>query len=319
MADEILDAPGVAIGRPAGCRRRSQISEADAQAGVQECHHLQPLGQPVGVEDHLVEDHGIGPEPHCRAGRSVRRQIIDPLQRRLDGAAVAEAHRPAGAVAAHLQLEAPRQRVHDRDAHAVQATRHLVTAAAELAARVQHRHHHFEGRLLGHVRVRAGGDSPPVVNHLTGAVGIQGDVHLGAVAGHRLVHCVVDNLVDEMMQPGRTRGTDVHSGAPTNSLEALENGDVRCFVRPSPINHSNTSPSGSGSSQGLFKTMSRALRGAAHAPVVPADGVARPAPILPAPGAIPVGSADHAGAHELHSPVPQSSGEASDQSTLLQA
>ena len=48
-------------------------------------------------------------------------------------------------------------------------------------------------------------DAAAVVDHLAGTVGVQRDVHLGAVPGHCLVHRVVHDLVDEMMQPGRTR------------------------------------------------------------------------------------------------------------------
>ena len=52
----------------------------------------------------------------------------------------------AAAVAVDLELELGRQGVHDRHAHAVEAARHLVAAAAELAAGVQRGEHDLGGR-----------------------------------------------------------------------------------------------------------------------------------------------------------------------------
>ena len=79
---------------------------------------------------------------------------------------------------------------------------------------------------------------PPVVDHLAGAVRVQRDVHFIAVTGHGLVDRVVNHLVDQMVQPRRAGGTDVHARAAPDGLEALQNGDVRRFVRLSPVNHS---------------------------------------------------------------------------------
>ena len=47
-----------------------------------------------------------------------------------------------------------------------------------------------------------------------------------AVAGERLVHRVVHNLVDEVVQPAHTGRADVHAGTLADGLEALENRDV---------------------------------------------------------------------------------------------
>jgi len=55
---------------------------------------------------------------------------------------------------------------------------------------------------------------------------VKGDGDPGSVAGDRLVHGVVHNLVDEMVESAGTGGADVHAGALANRLETLENGDV---------------------------------------------------------------------------------------------
>ena len=48
--------------------------------------------------------------------------------------------------------------------------------------------------------VRVDGDAAPVVGDAAAAVGEQRDVDAGAVARHRLVDGVVDDLVDEVVQ-----------------------------------------------------------------------------------------------------------------------
>ena len=57
------------------------------------------------------------------------------------------------------------------------------------------------------------------------------DVDLVAVAGQRLVDRVVDDLVDEMVQPRRAGRADVHGRTLADRLEALEDLDlVRAVV-----------------------------------------------------------------------------------------
>jgi hypothetical protein len=73
-----------------------------------------------------------------------------------------------------------------------------VGVAPELAPGVQLGHDHLEGRPVLD-RVLVDGDAATVVDHPDPAVGGQGDVDPGAVAGQGLVDGVVDDLVDEMM------------------------------------------------------------------------------------------------------------------------
>ncbi len=47
-----------------------------------------------------------------------------------------------------------------------------------------------------------------------------------AIAVHRLVDGVVENLPDEVVQAGRPDAADVHARPPADGLEALEDGDV---------------------------------------------------------------------------------------------
>src|SRR5947209_10506567 len=59
---------------------------------------------------------------------------------------------------------------------------------------------------------------------------MNGDFNVVAVPGQCLVHCVVDNFVDKVMQATLTGGTDVHARPLANRLKSLENGDVLCVV-----------------------------------------------------------------------------------------
>ena len=46
------------------------------------------------------------------------------------------------------------------------------------------------------------------------------------VAVHHLVDGVVDDLPEQVVQPGLVDAADVHAGPPADGLQALEDGDV---------------------------------------------------------------------------------------------
>jgi len=123
-------------------------------------------------------------------------------------------------------ISSSRRSVDHRDAHAVEATGHLVAAVTELAAGVQDGQHDLGGRLALELRAAVDGDATPVVADLAAAVGQDGDVDAVAVARHGLVDGVVDDLVDEVVQAAGTRRADVHARALAHGLEALEDGDL---------------------------------------------------------------------------------------------
>src|SRR4029077_2445518 len=95
--------------------------------------------------------------------------------------------------------------------------------AAELTAGVQLRHDDIDGR---HARgVHRDGDAAAVVTDLDTAVLEQSHVHPGGVAGHRLVHRVVDDLPNEVVQTALTGGADVHARSFADGVQPLENRD----------------------------------------------------------------------------------------------
>ena len=146
-----------------------------------------------------------------------------------DRLAVVEGDPEDVALLVDLGVEPGRQRVDHGRADAVQATGHLVAAAAELAAGVQLGEHELDrGLALG--RVDVGGDAATVVGDADAAVGEQRHVDGVGVAGQRLVDGVVDDLPDQVVQAALTGGADVHAGALAHRLEALEDGDLAGVV-----------------------------------------------------------------------------------------
>ena len=131
-----------------------------------------------------------------------------------------------GAVASDFEHAAGRERVDDGDADTVQTSGDLVAATAELAARVQRGHDDLCRRAPLVLRVLVDGDATAVVDDAHAAVGEQRDVDTRAMTGHRLVDRIVDDLPDEVMEPGRTGRTDVHAGPLADGIETLEHMDV---------------------------------------------------------------------------------------------
>jgi hypothetical protein len=107
----------------------------------------------------------------------------------------------------------------------VQAARDGVSTAAELASGVQDGEHDLDcGTTLRLVDVD--GDATAVVSDADAAIGQDRHVDVRGVPCERLVDGVVDDLVDEVMQPAGSGGSDVHAGPFAYRFEALENLDV---------------------------------------------------------------------------------------------
>ena len=130
------------------------------------------------------------------------------------------------AITTHIGDHPGAQRVDHRAPHPVQAAGHLVTAGTELAAGVQDRQHQRQrrdtfGRVDGHR------DTAAVVDDPAAAAVDQFDLDVVAVAGQRLVHRVVDDLIDQMVQAALTGRADVHARTLANRLQPLEYLDLR--------------------------------------------------------------------------------------------
>jgi hypothetical protein len=73
--------------------------------------------------------------------------------------------------------------------------------------------------------VRIDRDAAPVVGHRQEAALLELDLDEGRVAGHRLVHGVVDHLGEEVMQCLLVGAADIHARPPPDRFEPLQNLD----------------------------------------------------------------------------------------------
>ncbi len=206
---------------------RPAVVEVQVDALVQECQLAQAVGQNLVFVDRRVGEYlAVGLERHDRS--AVRAFADDFDLRRGFSLAVRLAENLA--VAVDFGDEQRRERVHARDAHAVQTSRDLVAALVELASGVQHRQHDFERRLaLLLVEVRR--DTPAVVLDGDRVVLVDRHVYIGAVSGQRLVDRVVHDLVDEVVETLLADVADIHGRAFAHRFEALEDLDVRRGIR----------------------------------------------------------------------------------------
>ena len=122
----------------------------------------------------------------------------------------------------------------------MQATGDLVAAPAELAAGVQHGEHHLgRGEVVGTAWCVSTGMPRPSSRTSHPPSGSSATSMSCAVPGHGLVDGVVHDLVDQVVQPGRTGRADVHAGALAHRLEALEHldrvGSVRWWLQRSTM------------------------------------------------------------------------------------
>ena len=182
------------------------------------------LEQPLRLERGLgAEDLGVGTEADFGAAAVI--DLAEVLQLAL-GVAAFEAHAKELLAAGDLDLEPGGQRVHHRDAHAVQPARGLIDLGVELAAGMQRAHDDFERRLFRKFRMRIDRNAAAIVGHGEEAFGLEFDLDEARMPGQRLVHRVVDDFGEQMMQRLFVGAADIHAGAAADRLQALEHLDV---------------------------------------------------------------------------------------------
>ena len=222
VGDEIADAALILEGDALAVG--ALVVERDGETLGEERRLAQALGEHAIVVVDIFEDVGVCQEGDGGARRAVLLEFL-PLDQVGDRVAALEALVPVVAVHVDVELEPLAERVDHGDADAMQTAGDLVAGAAELAAGVQHGEDDGGG---GQVVLLhdPDGDAAAVVGHGDGVVGIDGDGDGGAIAGEGLVHRVVHDLVDEVMETSRPRGADVHAGPLADRLKAFEDLDI---------------------------------------------------------------------------------------------
>jgi hypothetical protein len=136
-------------------------------------------------------------------------------------------------VAVDLNDQPGRQCVDNRDAHTVEAARHLVATAAKFAASMQYGEDDLCGRLPCMLASfeRVDRDTATVIAHSARAICGQRNGDLVAVTGHGLVNRVVNDLPDQVVEALEAGGTDVHTWAFAHRVKAFEHRDGVSAVR----------------------------------------------------------------------------------------
>ena len=204
--------------------QRRVAAPADFDAAEQIGLRARHLEQALRLEGGLgAENVGVRLEADGRAAAVV--DLAEVFELALGMAALE--HHPIELLAARdLDLEPRRQRVDHGDADAVQTARGLVDLGVEFAAGMQRAHDDFERGLLRKFRMRIDRNAAAIVGDGQESVGAQFHLDEGGMAGQRLVHRVVDDFGEQMMQRLLVGAADIHAGAAADRLQALQHLDV---------------------------------------------------------------------------------------------
>ena len=194
--------------------------DAAEQIGLRARHSEQALG----LERRLrAEDLRVGMEAHLGAAPVGRAAELLQLALRL---AAFERHAIELLAARDLDLQPVGEGVDHRHADAVQAAGGLVDLGVELAAGVQRAHDHFQRRLVLELGMRIDRHAAAVIGDGNEAVLVELDLDPVGVAGHRLVHRVVDDFREQMMQRLLVGAADIHAGTAADRLQPFQHLDV---------------------------------------------------------------------------------------------
>ena len=201
------------------------IAERDLQTRIEVRQFTNPFEEGVGVELQFAEDLLIRLERDLRPAFRGRTDDLDRAAR----LAALTLEMIVLAITVDVRLQPFAQGVNHADADAVQAAGHLVAVAVELAAGMQSREHHLECTDLD-VLVHFDGDAPPVVFDRAGAIDLNADQNLRALAGERLIDRVVEHLIDEVVQTADPAVADIHIRAFADGLDTAQDFDAAGIV-----------------------------------------------------------------------------------------
>jgi hypothetical protein len=73
-------------------------------------------------------------------------------------------------------------------------------------------------------------DTPAIILDADRAIRLEGDCDAVTAAGHGFINTVVDDFVDQMMEPALVGATDVHARAAAHRLPSAQYLDVSCGI-----------------------------------------------------------------------------------------
>ena len=235
---KLADAVGQGVGQTTG-----EVKQGLGRGGVGD-----PVRRAGPFDLDAAEQIGLGPRHAEQAGglegRAHAEDFVVRLEpdqgalllRRLDlqdgtkDVAAREGLLPLKPVAPDGDVQMFRQGVHDRNADAVQTARGFIGLARKLAARVEDCHHHLQRRLAGMFRVGIDRNAAPVVAHRQIALGVQVYGDQFGVAGHGLVHRIIEDFGEQMVQSAFVGAADIHAGAFADGFQPLQHFDRRSGI-----------------------------------------------------------------------------------------
>ena len=129
-----------------------------------------------------------------------------------------------------LNIEPLGKRVYYGSADAVKTAGHFVTAAAELAARMQLGKDKIYG-ISSCLVIDSYRDSSPVVLDSTASVIIDRHFNVRAVTCKRFIDRVIHDFIHKMVKTSCRSCSDVHARSLADSLESLEDLNIICCIR----------------------------------------------------------------------------------------
>ena len=105
----------------------------------------------------------------------------------------------------------------------MQTAGNLIGTAAKLSAGMQHGQNNLKRRQVRIFRVRVNRNAAAVVGNGNGTVGIHTDFDTVGKTGDCLVHRVVQNFGNQMVQRRSIRATDVHARTGADRLQTFQN------------------------------------------------------------------------------------------------
>ena len=229
LADPLGQGVGQTVGEVEDGLGRRLIGDPLGRAGPADLDAAEQIGLGAG---HAEQAGGL----ECRADAEDFLVRLEPDQGALflrgldldDGAqrqAAAEGLFPLEAVAPDGDVEPLAQGIDDRDADAVQTARGFIGFTGELPARMEDGHDHFQRRLARVFGVGIDRNAAPVVLDRQPALGVEVDGDQFRMAGHGLVHRIVQNLGEQVVQGPLISAADIHAGAFADRLQPLQHLD----------------------------------------------------------------------------------------------
>ena len=119
----------------------------------------------------------------------------------------------------------------------MQAARSVIGLAGEFAPGMQRGQDHLKRTQFREFRVRVHRNAAAIIAHHQPIIGFQRYLNPVGMAGHGLIHRVVDDLRRQMMQRVFIRATNIHARATADGLQPLQNLDILggiAFLLPRP-------------------------------------------------------------------------------------